>query len=55
MGVGRGGFYNYLFIENNLMRIGVHNADRIHPEWQDIEVSRTEGTFAELNALTGSF
>jgi hypothetical protein len=38
MGVGRGGFYNYLFVENTLMRVGVHNADGIHPEWQDIEV-----------------
>jgi hypothetical protein len=38
MGVGRGGFYNYLFVENTLMRIGVHNADGIHPEWQGIEV-----------------
>ena len=37
MGVDRGGFYTYLFVENTLMRIGVHNADRIHPEWQDIE------------------
>jgi hypothetical protein len=38
MGVGRGGFYNFLFVENTLMRIGVHNADGIHPEWQDVEV-----------------
>ncbi|HSK86479.1 MAG TPA: hypothetical protein VK902_24185 [Rubrobacter sp.] len=38
VGVGRGGFYNYLFVENTLMRIGVSNADRIYPEWQDIEV-----------------
>jgi hypothetical protein len=38
MGVDRGGFYTYLLVENTLMRIGVHNADRIHPEWQDIEV-----------------
>src|SRR5215211_3907004 len=38
MGADRGGFYTYLFVENTLLRIGVHNADRIHPEWQDIEV-----------------
>ena len=38
MGVDRAGFYNYLFVENTLLRLGVRNADRIHPEWQDIEV-----------------
>src|SRR5215208_8280408 len=38
MGADRGGFYTYLLVENTLLRLGVHNADRIHPEWQDIEV-----------------
>jgi hypothetical protein len=38
MGADRGGFYTYLLIENTLLRLGVQNADRIHPEWQDIKV-----------------
>lgn len=38
MGADRGGFYTYLLVENTLLRLGIHNADRIHPEWQDIEV-----------------
>jgi hypothetical protein len=37
MRVDRAGFYNYLFVENTLFRLGVHNAERIHPEWQDVE------------------
>jgi len=36
MGWGRGGFYSYNWIEN-LMRADLHNADRIHPEWQDLK------------------
>jgi hypothetical protein len=38
MGVDRAGFYTYLFVENTLFRLGVVEADRIHSEWQDIEV-----------------
>lgn len=38
MGVDRAGLYSYLFIENTLMRLGVINAERIHPEWQDLKV-----------------
>jgi hypothetical protein len=38
MGVDRAGFYTYLFVENTLLRLGVVEADRIHSEWQDIEV-----------------
>ena len=41
MGQGRGGFYSYTGIENNLLGAGIHNADRIHPEWQDLR----EGDF----------
>lgn len=33
IGQGRGGFYSYEWIEN-LMGAAIHNADRIHPEWQ---------------------
>jgi hypothetical protein len=38
MGADRGGFYTHLLIENTLLRLGVHNAERIHSEWQDIRV-----------------
>jgi hypothetical protein len=34
MGADCAGFYTYLFVEDILLRLGVHNADRIHPEWQ---------------------
>lgn len=37
MGQGRGGLYSYDFLEN-LAGLDIHSADRIHPEWQDIEV-----------------
>jgi hypothetical protein len=33
IGQGRGGFYSYEWLEN-LMGAAIHNADRIHPEWQ---------------------
>lgn len=36
MGQGRGGLYSYDFLEN-LAGLDIHSADRIHPEWQDIE------------------
>lgn len=39
LGQDRAGFYSYGFVEN-LAGLGVHNADRIHPEWQDIETRR---------------
>jgi hypothetical protein len=35
IGQNRGGFYTYDFLEN-LARLDVHSADRIHPEWQDL-------------------
>ena len=34
MGQGRGGLYSYERLEN-LARCDMHNADRIHPEWQN--------------------
>jgi hypothetical protein len=40
LGIGRGGFYSYSWLEN-LFFAGIHNADRIVPEWQD----RTSGDF----------
>jgi hypothetical protein len=35
MGQGRAGFYSYDWLEN-LFGLEIHNADRIHPEWQDL-------------------
>lgn len=37
MGPGRGGAYTYDWVEN-LMGLGMHSADHIVPEWQDLEV-----------------
>jgi hypothetical protein len=37
LGQGRGGFYSYDFMEN-LIGCDIHSADRIVPEWQDVEV-----------------
>lgn len=39
MGQDRGGFYSYAFLEN-LMGLGLRNANRVHREWQDIETRR---------------
>ena len=36
LGQNRGGFYTYDVLEN-LLRLDIHSADRIHPEWQDLE------------------
>lgn len=38
MGVDRAGLYSYTWVENGLLHLGVTNADRIHPEWQDLQV-----------------
>lgn len=37
MGQNRGGFYSYTWLEN---AVGCHmrNADRVHPEWQELKV-----------------
>ena len=37
IGQGRGGFYSYEAIEN-AMGLGMENAERILPEWQDLQV-----------------
>lgn len=37
LGQGRGGLYSYEALEN-LVGCDLHNADRIHPEWQDLKV-----------------
>jgi hypothetical protein len=36
IGQGRGGFYSYEWLEN-LAGCDIQNADRIHPEWQDVK------------------
>ncbi len=37
IGQGRGGFYSYEFVEN-AMGLKMENADRILPEWQNLQV-----------------
>jgi hypothetical protein len=37
MGPGRAGAYTYDWLEN-LFGLNMHSADRVHPEWQDLEV-----------------
>jgi hypothetical protein len=37
MGAGKGGLYSYSSLETNLLRCPLINADRIHPEWQDLK------------------
>ena len=37
MGSGRGGAYTYDWIEN-LFGLGMHSADTVHPEWQNLAV-----------------
>jgi hypothetical protein len=39
IGPGRAGAYTYDWIEN-LFGLNMHSADRIHPEWQDLEVGQ---------------
>ena len=36
IGQGRGGFYSYTWIEN-LLGCNIHNADQVHPEWQNLK------------------
>jgi hypothetical protein len=38
MGVDRAGLYSLLWVENAVFHLGVKNADRIHPEWQNLKV-----------------
>jgi hypothetical protein len=54
MGPGRGGAYTYDWIEN-LFGLGMRSADRVHPEWQHLEVGDTPsvkpGTEPGLDAM----
>lgn len=38
MGADRAGLYSHTWLENGLLRLRIRNADRIHPEWQDLAV-----------------
>jgi hypothetical protein len=38
MGAGKGGMYSYTSIETYMLNCPLVNADRIHPEWQDLKV-----------------
>ncbi len=37
LGAGKGGMYSYSWLETNILRCPLVNADRIHPEWQDLK------------------
>jgi hypothetical protein len=55
LGQGRGGFYSYEWLEN-LFAAGVHNADRIIPELQQLQVGdhlsfQRDGPFAVVAAI----
>jgi hypothetical protein len=47
IGVGRGGFYTYDALEN-MADLGIHSADRIHPEWQALQ----EGDSIHISPVT---
>ena len=38
MGADRAGLYSHTWLENELLRLRIRNANRIHPEWQDLAV-----------------
>jgi hypothetical protein len=38
LGAGKGGMYSYSWFETYLLNCRLVNADRIHPEWQDLKV-----------------
>ena len=38
MGQDRAGFYTYEWFENALLHLDIHNADRVVPEWQNVQL-----------------
>jgi uncharacterized protein YndB with AHSA1/START domain len=38
MGIDRAGLYTHTWVENGILRLGVTNAGRIRPEWQDLTI-----------------
>jgi len=55
MGQGRGGFYSVEAIENGVFELDIHNADRILPEYQDLQVGDRialgKGVFARVAVI----
>jgi hypothetical protein len=55
MGQGRAGFYSVEAIENNVFQLDIHNADRILPEYQQLQVgdhvALGRGVFARVAVL----
>jgi hypothetical protein len=47
LGQARGGFYSYDFLEN-LVGCDIHSADRVVPEWQDVEAGDKVGLHPEV-------
>jgi len=50
IGQGRGGFYSYAWLEN-LFGCEIVNADRIHPEWQDVKAGDIVRLHPEMPGL----
>ena len=48
MGQDRAGFYTYEWFENGLLRLNIHNLDRIVPEWQNITVGDRMWFYPEI-------
>jgi hypothetical protein len=38
LGAERGGYNSYTWLETSLLNCPMVNADRIHPEWQDLKI-----------------
>jgi hypothetical protein len=38
MGIDRAGLYTHTWVENGILRLGVANAARIVPQWQDLKI-----------------
>ena len=47
LGQARGGFYSYDFLEN-LAGCGIHSADRVVPDWQDVRAGDKVGLHPEV-------
>jgi hypothetical protein len=53
LGQGRGGFYSYDFLEN-LVGCDIHSAERINPEWQDVDVGDEVRFAPEIGLVVAS-
>ncbi|HET8603675.1 MAG TPA: hypothetical protein VFM09_07080 [Marmoricola sp.] len=52
MGQDRAGFYTYEWFENRILRLGIHNADRIVPAWQELQVGDRLWFYPERYPIT---